>query len=639
MAQQSKKTININDERAVRLAKLEALQSAGINPYPARVERTHHINQALQTDHGQEVCIAGRVMIKRDIGKLTFATIKDETGTIQIVLRKEQLDNELYGFFVKKIDAGDILSVKGTRIATKTGEESIEVASWTLLAKSLLPLPDKFHGLQDEETRLRKRYLDYLVNPDQRDKIELRSKIIWLTRQFLQEEGFIEVETPMLETVALGAMAKKFDTYLNAYDLPVHLRIAVGELWQKRLLVGGFEKTFEIGKAFRNEGVSFQHNPEFTMLEYYWAYADYEDNMRLHEKYFPYVLEHAVGSLQITHDGIDLDFTPPYKRISFHDIVLEHTGIDIDLFDTVDDLAKKMKSKGYEADGLTERGKLIDSLYKQGARPKIIQPTFVLNYPLELKPLAKRAEDPRYTEMFQLVVHGFELTNNYTELNDPIDQKERFEEQAKNKAEGDEEAMDNDWDYVEAMEHGMPPATGTGIGMDRLTMLLSDSHSIREVIAFPMVKPEQAAVTAKKSKEAMVAHVVLFDVVKQEAWRSFNAATHLTAALGARKGKQLFQFESSKTKDGVEIPMNIQHAIILKQTDQQNELKDLLVTAQERELDVEVFTKAMQETTNDTKVVEAHSKDSLKTLEILGVLVYGERKKVEAITKKFSLMT
>lgn len=637
MAQQSKKTININDEREVRLAKHDALKELGIETYPARVNRTHTVAQALEEKHGQLVTITGRLMIKRDIGKLAFATIQDESGTMQIVLRKEQLE-DAYKLFVKKIDAGDILEAHGKRIVTKTGEESVEVITWKLLAKSLLPLPDKFHGLQDEETKLRKRYLDYLVNPSQKDKLEMRSKIIWLVREFLHNEGFIEVETPMLETVALGAMAKKFDTHLNAYDLPVHLRIAVGELWQKRLLVGGFEKTFEIGKAFRNEGVSFQHNPEFTMLEYYWAYADYEDNMDLHQRMLPHILEKSVGSLQITHDGVDLDFTPPYARVTFHDAVLEHSGIDIDQYDSVKDLAKVMKEAGYETEGVTDRGKLIDSLYKQSARPNIIQPTFVLNYPVELKPLAKRAKDPRYTEMFQLVVHGSELTNNYTELNDPIDQRVRFEDQAKAKAEGDDEAMDNDWDYVEAMEHGMPPATGTGIGMDRLAMLLTDSHTIREVIAFPMVKPTDEK-TAAKVKEAMVAHVVLWNKPNQDAWMKYNAATHLSAALGARKGVQLFEYENSTTADGEKIPMNIKHAIMLKQAQTQKELKQLKKSADEKKFHVEVFTQAMQDTTNDAKVVAAHEAETFDDLEILGVLVYGERKAVDKLTKKFDLMS
>ncbi len=487
----TQETKSINDERAVRLLKLEELKELGVDPYPARVTRTHTIEEAFAEKEGSSVTVVGRIMLKRDMGKLAFSQLRDASGQIQVALKQDVVEKENYTLFVKKIDVGDIVQVTGERFQTHKGEESILIHSWRLLSKALLPLPDKFHGMNDEELRYRKRYIDFLVNPEEKKKIEVRSRLVRAMRDFLHGEGFIEVETPMLETIASGAMAKTFDTHLNAFDLDVHLRICIGELWQKRLLVGGFEKTFEIGRAFRNEGVDRQHNPEFTMIEFYWAYADYQDNMKLHERMLPYIVKEAVGSYTVEHDGHAISFEGPYPRITFHDVVLQYAGIDINEFPDKESLANIMKTKGFDVDPQASRGKLVDNLYKQTARPEIIQPTFVLNYPAELKPLAKKAEDPRYTEMFQLIVNGFELSNSYTELNDPLDQKERFEEQAADRAAGDDEAMQYDYDYVEALEHGMPPATGTGIGIDRFAALITGAHTLREVTTFPLVKPKE----------------------------------------------------------------------------------------------------------------------------------------------------
>lgn len=481
--------LNVNDEREVRLKKLADLQVMGINPYPARVGREHMVETALKSVVGEKLHVAGRIFTKREMGKLTFAHMTDSTGRIQLAFKQDDLGADNYKLFCKKIDAGDILEVVGERFDTHKGEASILVKEWHLLSKSLLPLPDKFHGLQDDEIRYRKRHLDFLVNEEARNKIIIRSKLVKHLRHFLEEKGFLEVETPYLEVVASGAMAETFDTHFNAYDLDVHMRICAGELWQKRMLVGGFEKTFELGRVFRNEGVDRQHNPEFTMLEYYWAYADFEDNIKLHEEMIPAIVKASLGTTKVVADGTEIDFAGPYPRRSFHDLVLEYSGIDINDFPDVDSLTKEMKAKKFDCAGNTERGKLIDSLFKQAVRPKIINPTFVLDYPIELKPLAKKATDPRYTEMFQLIVSGFELSNSYTELNDPVDQKARFVAQAENKAEGDKEAMNYDEDYVSALEQGMPPATGTGIGIDRFAALLTGSHTLREVIAFPIMKP------------------------------------------------------------------------------------------------------------------------------------------------------
>jgi lysyl-tRNA synthetase, class II len=483
------KFTNINDERDVRLQKLHDLQEMGIDPYPAKVSRTHTTAEAILTPNETVVTVAGRIFAKREIGKLTFCSLHDESGGVQTVFMQDDLGVESYKLFVKKIDIGDIISVNGQRFETKNGEKSIKVSTWSLLTKALLPLPDKYKGLQNEEVRMRKRYLDYLVNRDAKQKIETRSKLVWSLRKFMHTKGFIEVETPILETIASGAMAKTFDTHLNAFDIDVHLRIAI-ELPQKRLMVGGFEKIFEIGRCFRNEGVDQSHNPEFTQIEYYWAYADYEDNMRLHEEMLPKIIDEAIGGLSVSVDGYDISFEAPYARVTFRDVVLEHSGIDLDIFDTKEKLAIILSEKGYDIEQNAGFGKLADNLYKATARPKLIQPTFVLNYPAELKPLAKKAEDQRYTEMFQLLVNGAEISNSYTELNDPIDQKERFEEQSANREAGDDEAMAYDHDFVEALEYGMPPATGTGIGIDRLAALITGAQGVREVITFPTVKPK-----------------------------------------------------------------------------------------------------------------------------------------------------
>lgn len=633
--------LDINNERSVRLNKIADLENQDIACFPAQIpDGRISVSEALGSLDGAQVNIAGRLMTKREMGKLTFCHLQDETGKMQVALKSDEIAIEQYKTFTKLVDSGDIVSVTGERFTTHKGEPSILIKKWTLLAKAVLPLPDKFHGLQDEEVRYRKRYLDFLTNPEQKEKILVRSRMLRYFREFLNTKGFIEVETPILESVASGAMAESFDTHLNAYDLSVHLRICIGELWQKRLMVGGFEKTYEIGRAFRNEGVDHQHNPEFTMIEYYWAYADYEDNMRLHEELIPYLVEKSVGKLVIESEGHTIDFTAPYPRVTFHDAVLEHAGIDINKYMDAESLTAIMKQKGYEVDENAGRGKLLDSLYKQSARPKIIQPTFVLEYPVELKPLAKKAKDPRYTEMFQLIVRGFELSNSYTELNDPIDQRNRFEEQARLAAAGDEEAMAYDRDYVEALEHGMPPTTGTGIGIDRFVALITGSHTLRETMAFPMMKPVEVEENeVGKSKKTLVAHAVLLNSSAIPNWSKLNAAAHLSAALAAREGRKLLHIESTMTTDGEKIPMNIQHAIMMKETGNREDLLQLKRNADTQGLVATCFTEEMRDSSNDEKVKAKQEVKVASEIGFLGVLVYGEKKQVEKLTEKFNLIS
>lgn len=491
---------NPQDVLAVRRAKLAMLRDQGLNPYPGTVSRTHTLAELRDgftklEKSGDSVTIVGRVMTFRTHGKISFATIRDGSGEFQLAFQADVLGDR-YDQLEEEIDLGDFVEASGTVFTTKRGEQSLSTTAIRIISKSLRPLPEKWHGLKDPEERFRRRYLDMIANPEVRDKLVARAKMVRAIRNFLDERGFVEIENPVLETVASGGAAQPFQTHINAFDLDVYLRVAIGELWQKRSLIGGFEKTYEIGRAFRNEGVDYSHNPDFTMLEYYWAYADYEDNMKLHEELIPAAVKAAISTLKVDYEGETIDFTAPYPRITFRDAIKEASGVDIDPFikagDEIDGkgLAKEVKAKtGTDYSHLTPN-KLLDDLFKDTWRAKQVQPVFVTHYPIILKPLTKRsADDGRYGDIFQLVAAGMELSNSYSELNDPEDQKRRFEEQAALAKAGDDEAMAIDTEYVEALEYGMPPATGTGIGIDRLAALLTNSHSIREVTAYPLMKP------------------------------------------------------------------------------------------------------------------------------------------------------
>ena len=476
--------------RGIRLEKLEKLQEKKINAYPSQSRRDDTVVQALKS-LGRETAIAGRVIAWRGHGKMQFADIRDESGRMQVVFKVDVLDKdkfEMLGLF----DIGDFLAVQGEVFKTKAGEISVLVKDLQLLSKSLRPLPSKWHGLKNKEECYRYRYLDFLFNKKAKEKIETRAKALKAIREFLGKEGFIEIETPILETQASGAIAKPFTTHINAYDLNLYLRVCMGELWQKRLIIGGFEKTFELGKAFRNEGVSKQHNPEFTMLEYYWAYADYKMNMALQEKLIAYVVKNSVGRLPIKYQREEIDFTPPYPRRKFREVIREETGLDIDKYKSKESLIKAVKKHHLKLDQRWGWTHIVDEFYKQHIRPKMKGPMFLTHHPADLKPLAKRdSDDSEYTESFQLIVNGFELSNNYSELNDPIDQGKRFAEQKKLDKAGDDETMAEDDEFIESLEYGMPPTTGAGIGIDRLVAVLTDSHSLREVIAFPLMKPKK----------------------------------------------------------------------------------------------------------------------------------------------------
>ncbi|NMB56906.1 lysine--tRNA ligase [Candidatus Beckwithbacteria bacterium] len=473
----------------LRRERLEAIKEFGVNPYPAKTQRTHKIADA-RNSLTESVIIAGRIMSLRGHGNLFFLDLEDGSGKMQVMIRRNQIQESEFEI-IKKLNVGDFLEAKGVVIESKTGEITVDTTAIKLLTKSLRPLPDGWYGLKDNEARYRKRYLDFILNPEVKQKIIIRNQVIQEIRQFLINEGFLEVETPILETTASGALANPFKTHIKAYDMQLYLRICMGELWQKKLMVAGFEKTFEIGRAFRNEGVDREHNPEFTMLEYYWGYADYQMNMEMQERLIAHVVKKATGNFLIKNGEHEINFEPPYPRKTFRQLILEYTQIDIDSLESLEDLRNAFTNHGLKVDSNWGKGHLIDEFYKQFVRPNLIQPVFVTHHPEDLKPLAKKDPDyPGYTQSFQLLANGFELSNNYSELNDPIDQAQRFNKQKELDQAGDNETMTADEEFVEALEYGMPPVSGTGIGIDRFVALLTNSHHIREVIAFPLMKPK-----------------------------------------------------------------------------------------------------------------------------------------------------
>lgn len=477
-----------------RLKKLKAIERAGFSPFPLKTKRTHKIAEALKqfsvlSRKRKEVILVGRVKLLRVHGGATFLNIEDGSGQIQIFLKKDRLGEKGYQFFLDNFDIGDFIEVRGTLFKTKKGEKTVQAASFKMLTKSLRSLPEKWHGLKDIEERFRKRYLDLIFNPEVKRKFEIRSKIIKELRAFLDEEEFLEVETPILQPIYGGAKARSFKTYLNALKMNLYLRIAP-ELYLKRLLVGGFEKVYEIGRVFRNEGIDRFHNPDFTIFEFYWAYANYKELMKLMEKMFTYLLKKTFGKLEVTYQGKKINFKTPWPRIEFNTLLRKYTKIDFEEINR-DEFLKQAQQLGVEPEKGASKAEIADELYKKYCRPKLWQPIFVIHHPLGFQPLAKALEkDPKLLSTFQLVAGGTELCNAFSELNDSMEQERRFKEQEKMFKAGFKEAQRMDKDYIEALEYGLPPAAGCGIGIDRLVILLTDSHSLREVILFPTMKPK-----------------------------------------------------------------------------------------------------------------------------------------------------
>ena len=475
-----------------RKDKLDALIKEGKNPFEkTRFDKTHYsldiINQ-FETLDGQDVKIAGRMITRRIMGKASFAHLQDNLGKIQIYLKADTPGIDYDEF--KKWDIGDILGVSGKVFKTKKGEISVQVEQIELLSKSLLPLPEKYHGLRDTDLRYRQRYLDLIANPEVKQAFVTRSKIISAIREYLDLQGFLEVETPILNTIVGGANARPFETFHNTLGLKMYMRIAP-ELYLKRLIVGGFEKVYELGRMFRNEGMSVKHNPEFTMVELYAAYHDYHDMMTLTENLYSYVLDKLNLDRNITYGGVSINLSTPFRRLSMLDAVKEYVGVDFSQTDDINQLKQEVTKKGVQTDAQTW-GELLYDAFDQLVESHLVQPTFVTDYPIQVSPLAKKKPtDPRLTERFEMFIGGREMANAYSELNDPIDQRARFLDQAQKRLDGDEEAQMNDEDFVTALEYGLPPTGGLGIGIDRLVMLLTDSPSIRDVILFPTMKPKK----------------------------------------------------------------------------------------------------------------------------------------------------
>ncbi|HLR02669.1 MAG TPA: lysine--tRNA ligase [Virgibacillus sp.] len=491
---------DLNEHMRVRRDKLETYYEKGLDPFGGKFVRTHLASDLLEKYDGyskedldemnDEVTIAGRMMTKRGKGKAGFAHIQDVSDQIQLYVRKDEIGDESYEIF-KSTDLGDIVGVTGVMFKTKVGELSVKAQEFHLLSKSLRPLPEKYHGLKDVEQRYRQRYLDLITNVDSRETFVLRSKIIQSMRKYLDGLDFLEVETPMLHGIAGGASARPFVTHHNALDIPLYMRIAI-ELHLKRLIIGGLEKVYEIGRVFRNEGVSTRHNPEFTMIELYEAYADFYDIMSLTEKMIAYIAKDVLGKTTIEYGDFEIDLEPEWKRWHMVDAVKEYTGVDF-WADVSDQEARELaREHDVEITDAMTYGHIVNEFFEQKVEEELIQPTFIYGHPVEISPLAKKSkDDPRFTDRFELFIVGREHANAFSELNDPIDQRERFEAQVKERDAGNDEAHEMDEDFLEALEYGMPPTGGLGIGIDRLVMLLTNSPSIRDVLLFPQMRHKE----------------------------------------------------------------------------------------------------------------------------------------------------
>ncbi len=555
--QATRDALNVSEQTAIRMEKLAALQQAGKDPFLiTKYDVTYHstdIKDNFDELEGKEVSVAGRMMSKRIMGKASFCHVRDLKGTLQIYVARDSLGEEPYADF-KKLDVGDIVGVRGTAFRTKTGEISVHATELTLLSKSLQVLPEKYHGLTNTDMRYRQRYTDLIMNEEVRDTFIKRSLIISNIRRFLDGRGFIEVETPMLVSNAGGAAARPFETHYNALDLDVKLRISL-ELYLKRLIVGGLERVYEIGRVFRNEGIDTKHNPEFTLMELYQAYTDYHGMMELTEDMFRYLANAVCGSEKFVYGEHEIDFSKPFERLTMLDAVKKYAGVDFTQI-TTDEEAKKIadeKEVHYEA--RHKKGDILNLFFDQFVEHHLIQPTFIMDHPVEISPLTKRKpEDPNYVERFELYINGWEMCNAYSELNDPIDQRERFKAQDELAAAGDAEANHTDEDFLNALELGMPPTGGIGYGIDRLAMLLTNSPSIRDVLLFPTMKPiDDGTPKAKAQEEEAVEEVIDFSKVEIEPlfedyvdFETFSKsdfrAVKVLACEAVKKSKKLLQF-------------------------------------------------------------------------------------------------
>jgi lysyl-tRNA synthetase class 2 len=628
-----------------RIKKIDRLRSEGAEPYAYKFDlnekRVYSVDvkedfSKLKDEEksGESVVIAGRVMSKRAFGKLNFFGVQDLRGTIQVVVQKGEVSDDVLKSF-KDIDSGDIVGIEGEVMKTKTGEVSIMASGIFILTKAVLPLPDKHKGLKDEEEKLRKRYLDIIMNGDVKDIFVKKSRFWNSVRTFLLDRKFLEVETPVLENSAGGAAASPFSTHHNALDLDVYLRISMGELWQKKLLVAGYEKTFEIGRQFRNEGMDAEHLQDYTQMEFYWGYADFEDGMKLVEEMYKEIAMATLGGLKFEAQGHKIDLGKKWERYDFESLIMEKTGIGI--YDvSKEDIVAKLTELNQEHDDSVDKWRLVDSLWKF-CRKDLSGPGFLVGQPVELTPLAKRSrDDSRKVEQFQVILGGSEVGNGYSELNDPFEQEARFTEQAKLGEEGDDEAMEHDEDFVEALKHGMPPACGFGFSERLFAFMMG--KPLRECVAFPLMRPEGAKTKDGNSKDTKIAVAIINNSADMEQWQKMNTVAHLNASFAARRGRELFMQDEIKTKDGKDIKLNIQHAIMIKEAGSNRDVLNLIREAKSEGLDISEFTREMMDTTDDRKVVSITKDKNLEDVEYLGVLIFGKKSIVEKVTKGFELV-
>jgi len=638
------KELQIEDNK---LDKLKQLRASGIDPYPYNYGKTHCAKEISEKysklKPGEEtkdlVSVAGRIMFQRVMGGASFFHLQDQSGRVQIYLAKNRLGTELYQIYTKKVERGDIIGVKGKIFKTEKGEITVLAEELQFLSKSLISLPEKFHGLKDVELRYRQRYLDLIMNPENKEVFIKRANIYKAIREFLDQRGFIEVRTPIIEPQYGGANARPFVTKIHAWNMPMYLRIAY-ELNLKRLIVGGFEKIYDLSSCFRNEGADRTHNPEFAMMEIQWAYADYFEAMKLTEELWEYVAKKVLGTTIIEYAGKKINLKAPWERLTVLQALKKFAKINVDSLSD-DELYNLIRNYNIDYEGDIKRGMMISLLFEALCEDKIIQPTHIIDHPKESCPLAKPHRDnPELIERIEPYINGWEVGNCYSELTDPILQRKLLEEQAEKGRGGDEEAHPMDEDYVDALSYGLPPNTGIGIGVDRMVMLLTGQDSIRDVILFPTMKPVGLETEKTgKAAETKLAVAIINKSLKLKRWEEMNTIAHLNAAFAARKGRELFLQDTIITKDKKEINLNIQHAIMIKETLHNKEIIDLIKKAKELDLDVAEFTKEMMTTTDDRKVVEITKSKELEKIEFLGALIFGKRSIVEKLTGKFSLYT
>lgn len=617
-----------------RLKKLKNIQNLGIDPYPASVKTSAgKPANRISTDSarkliGKKVFVAGRLRSLRPHGKITFADLEDESGKIQLFLSQEELPDKYD--FLSNLDLGDFIQAEGEVFKTQAGEITVRVSSYELLTKSIRPLPSTWYGLKDTEERLRKRYLDLLINPEVRELFRLKSKFWAGMRKYLIDRGFLEVEAGVLEAIPGGADARPFITHMNALDIDLYLRISL-ELPLKRLLVGGYEKVFEIGRIFRNEGIDEEHLQDYTQLEFYWAYADYNQLMDLTKDMYQTVIKETFGTLKTKWHGITIDWSGDWPKVEYTKLLDEHWGVETDKM-FAEDLYKLAKKLKVDVEPNLGKGRLLDHLYKKTIRPKLIQPMFVINHPVEVEPLAKRLEkDPSKVQRMQVLAMGTELGKGFSELNDPIDQRERFEEQMKLRAAGDEEAQMMDEDYVEAMEYGMPPNAGLGVS-ERLFAMLVDKP-IRETTLFPLMKPESIKKARKQDFEKKFV-VVLNN--KMKSWELTNTVGHITAYLAHKMDAPFDTGKYFETKDGKLYPRNSQYPVVsLVANDKQ--LKELVGKLRNTNLLYIAYLPEMITLGDDKKLAEAIGSKNDEEIEYCGVGIFGGKIQIDDLIKGFEL--